>query len=85
MENDKPACFSNLEEVFPLSEDGLRHSPEKCMACDEKTGCLKAALAGENRVTVEAEKLDRHYKSGRLSFLERWSRKKALYHRRMKK
>ena len=85
MENNKPECFGDLEQVFPMSEDGLRHSPEACMDCNEKTQCLRNAIAGENQVIVEEEKLDRVYKSGRMSFLERWSKKKTLYHRRLKK
>ncbi len=85
MENDKPECFGDLEKVFPMSEDGLRHSPETCMACEEKTQCLKTAISGKNQVVVEEEKLDRGYRSGRVSFLERWSQKKALHNRRMKK
>lgn len=85
MENNKPECFGDLEQVFPMSEDGLRHSPEACMACDEKTQCLKTAIAGKNQIIVEEERLDRVYKSGRMSFLERWSKKKTLHHRRMKK
>ncbi|MFO8111561.1 MAG: hypothetical protein R6T92_03535 [Desulfosalsimonadaceae bacterium] len=85
MEKEKPECFGILEKVFPLSPDGLRHSPEKCMACGEKTQCLKTAIAGENRVVVEEEKLDRVYQSGRISFLERWAKKKMLHNRRTKK
>jgi len=85
VENGKPECFGDLEQVFPMSEDGLRHSPEACLACDEKTQCLKTALAGNNRMVVEEEKLDRGYKSGRISFLERWAKKKALHNRRMKR
>jgi hypothetical protein len=83
--DSKPECFGDLDRVFPMAEDGLRHSPEACMACKEKTQCLKSAIAGKNQVVMEEEKLDRAYKSGRVSFLERWSKKKTLYHRRTKK
>ena len=82
MEDNKPECFGDLEQVFPMSGDGLRHSPEKCMDCNEKTQCLKTAITGGNQVTVEEEKLDRAYKSGAVSFIERWSRKKTLHRRR---
>ncbi len=85
MEDEKPSCFGDLDQVFPVSDDGLRHSPEKCMACDLKTPCLRAAISGENQVVVEGEKVDRAYESGRMSFLARWSRKKALHNRRIKK
>lgn len=84
MENGRPDCFGDLEQVFPLSEDGLRHSPEKCLSCAEKTRCLKTAMDGENRVLMEEERVDRAYQSGRISFLMRWSKKKTLSMRRMK-
>ena len=85
MENNRPECFGDIEQVFPLAEDGLRHSPEKCLACDEKTVCLKTAIAGKNRVQFEEEKLDRAYKAGNVSFLQRWSKKKTLHKRKEKK
>ncbi len=65
-----------------MSEDGLRHSPEKCMACEEKSQCLKTAIAGKNQIVVAEEKLDRAYQTGRVSFLQRWSKKKTLHNRR---
>ena len=67
-----------------MTKDGLRHSPEKCTACRERFSCLKSALAGENQVIVEEEKLRRAHESGKVSFLERWSKKKMLHNRRIK-
>lgn len=84
MNSIKPKCFGDLDHVFPMTDDGLRRSPEECMACDEKVRCLKTAVAGRNRLVVEEEKLDREYQSGNISFLERWSRKKTLHNRRVK-
>jgi hypothetical protein len=75
---DVPACFGDLDTVFPKGEDGLRHSPEACMACAHKTECLRSAMQGGQGLRVREETVDRAYASGRLSFFERWSRKKEL-------
>lgn len=77
-DDEKPYCFGKLENVFPLSEDGLRHSPESCMVCIYKTDCLKTAIQTKDGVKVKQEALDRAYSSGRMSFLTRWSKKKTL-------
>lgn len=77
--NEKyPPCFGNLQEVFPLGEDGLRHSPESCMPCCYKTDCLRRAMSQEGGLTVREEMVDRAYESGVMGFLDRWSRKKIL-------
>ncbi len=81
MQSTKPHCFGDLEQVFPMTQDGLRHSPARCLACEVKSPCLKSAVAGRNRHVVAAEKLDRRYQSGDVSFLQRWSRKKVLHNR----
>ncbi len=73
-----PACFGDLETVFPFGADGLRHTPEPCMACPEKTVCLKAAMEGPGGLKVREEKLNRAYESGSIGFLERWARKKGF-------
>jgi hypothetical protein len=75
---EKPACFGNLEIVFPKTDDGLRHSPESCMPCFYKTECLKKAIEGKDGLTIREEKTDRAYASGNMGFFERWSKKKAL-------
>jgi len=78
-EPTKPVCYGVLENVFPLGDDGLRHSPECCMACPHKTPCLRAALTTDPKADdVKEEKVDRAYASGNLSFLSRWSKKKSL-------
>ena len=74
----RPACFGDLDRVFPMGEDGLRASPPTCMACDFKTGCLARAVANQ-RAQMGRERLDREEEAGRLSFLSRWSRKKHLH------
>lgn len=73
-----PPCYGDLETVFPMGEDGLRQSPESCMPCSYKTRCLRKAMADKGGVSVREEMVDRAYASGKVSFFERWSRKKAL-------
>lgn len=71
-------CFGVLDRVFPLGAEGLRESPVSCLACDEKTACLRAALEGSEGWKAAEEKVDRAYASGHLGFFGRWSRRKAL-------
>ncbi len=75
----QPACFGDLELVFPVGTDGLRHTPESCMDCSEKTGCLKTAMESTGGIKVREEKLNRAYESGRVGFWERWARKKGFW------
>lgn len=82
--NDEyPACFADLDQVFPKGEDGLRHSPESCLPCFYKTECLRCALEGKEGLASKEELTDRAYSAGMIGFFERWSRKKALQ-RKMK-
>ena len=82
-EQEKPPCFGDLETVFPMGENGLRQTPEKCFShCGVKTDCLKEAMAGKQGAAVENEVIDRSSKAGLMGFFERWSRKKQV-HRRM--
>jgi hypothetical protein len=76
-----PACFGNLEIVFPEGDDDLRASPESCMACLQKTECLRAAMKGKSGINVREAAVDRAYTSGSMGFVERWSRKKELNRR----
>jgi len=74
-----PDCFGDLDIVFPMNETGFRMSPEKCLACEYKTSCLRNALQHTNKGNkVKNEHVDRAYESGMISFWERWSRKKSL-------
>jgi hypothetical protein len=85
-QNDKyPECFGELETVFPKTKDGLRHTPDECLECSHKTACLRFAMKGIGGMKVQEEIVDRAYDSGMMSFLERWSKKKALKHRLQKK
>ena len=73
-----PACFGKLEIVFPETGDGLRASPETCLACLKKTDCLRTAMKGKSGISVREAAVDRAYASGSMGFVERWSRKKEL-------
>lgn len=77
-----PECFARLDRVFPLGTDGLRHTPPECLACEEKTECLRTALSGGEGVAVHEERLSRAYEAGQVGFLERWARRKSLQKRR---
>jgi hypothetical protein len=73
-----PECFGNLKKVFPMGKDGLRHTPEDCLACLHKTQCLRFAIKSKDGLRVKQERVDRAYHSGRIGFFERWSKKKSL-------
>ena len=73
-----PPCFGSLDTVFPMGADGLRCTPDGCMACDCKTECLRAAMGCISGITVREEMVDRAYVSGRMGFWERWSKRKAF-------
>jgi hypothetical protein len=80
--NRRPYCFADLETVFPMQAGGLRETPPACMVCHCKTECLRTAMQSRGGETVEAERLDRAYQAGAMSFLDRWSRKKSLHQKR---
>ena len=80
--SEYPSCFAQLEKVFPQTGDGLRNSPEECFECIYKTACLKKAIAGHQGLELKNELIDRSCKAGRINFLQRWSRKKALYYKK---
>lgn len=82
LKDSPPDCFGDLEIVFPLGGDGLRHTPAPCFQCPYKTECLRKGLKGEAGLKVREEKLDRSYDSGMIGFMERWSRKKAIERRK---
>lgn len=88
MENGKenyPSCFGDLEIVFPKGEDGLRTPPEECFSCPHKTECLRTAMKGNRGLKAQDEFVDRSYESGMIGFLERWSKKKAIHRKRVKR
>lgn len=83
--NRTPDCFGQLDQVFPMTDSGLRQTPEKCLEnCSLKTGCLKKAMTTEQAVQLEEEIIERGSKTGAINFFERWSRKKQV-HRKQKR
>ncbi|MBF0449358.1 MAG: hypothetical protein HQK75_01505 [Candidatus Magnetomorum sp.] len=81
-----PECFSDMDTVFPMTETGLRMSPQTCMACEQKTLCLREAIQnGQKGVDVQQENVDRAYQSGVIGFWSRWSRKKILHRQTQKR
>jgi hypothetical protein len=80
-----PHCFAVLEKVFPMGENGLRQTPERCMVCLYKVDCLRTAMGKSDGFKVREEMIDRAYSSGVMSFFERWSQKKDIHRRRDKK
>jgi hypothetical protein len=82
--NENPECFGELNTVFPKGDDDLRHTPESCMQCPVKTGCLREAMAGLDGLRAREEFTDRAYKSGRIGFMQRWIRKKE-FNRKIRK
>jgi hypothetical protein len=73
-----PDCFGHLETVFPKGPNDLRNTPETCLGCPDKTACLRSAMEGSDGLKVKEEIVDRAYRSGILSFFQRWSKKKDL-------
>jgi len=82
--DNKKECFGDMEKVFPQGPDGLRHSPESCLKCKDKTQCLGTAIRGDQGIKVKEEKVDMAYESGTMGFFERWSRKKHLQAKKTK-
>lgn len=81
---DKPECFGQLDQVFPMTKSGLRESPDRCMrTCIFKTECLRTALRKDpESPKMMEDKVDEAYDSGLVTFLERWSKKKYLKKRK---
>lgn len=84
-DQDKPECFGILDIVFPMHDDGLRHSPETCILCRFKTECLRSAIKNPEGMNVHEEMVDRAYGAGKINFLQRWSRRKHIHNVKRKK
>ena len=82
-QKETPACFGDLETVFPKRSDGLRVTPISCLQCRHKTNCLRTAMKRPAGLPVREEMIDRAYRSGAVGFFQRWSQKKMIH--RMKK
>jgi len=79
-----PACFGDLQIVFPLRSDGLRVTPIDCLQCVHKTPCLRAALGKGSGYSVREEMIDRAYRGGVIGFFQRWSQKKSIHRLKQK-
>ncbi len=71
-------CFGVLENVFPLGKEGLREVPPECKGCEQRVPCMKAALASEDGIRLQEERIESSERSGMIGRLERWSRRKQL-------
>ena len=47
MMDEKNECFGILDNVFPISENGLREIVTECFQCPDRVLCLKIALSTE--------------------------------------
>lgn len=76
----KPDCYGKVDVVFPMTGEGYREIPERCMeGCEHSVDCLKKALNSDpDADKVREEQVDRAYDAGLMGFFERWSKKKML-------
>ena len=65
-ENKIPECFGELDIVFPMEDDGLRHTPPTCFECLHKTECLRTGLRGRAGLKVHEE----HYRHSAIALQE---------------
>ena len=75
---DNRDCFGILDNVFPVSEKGLREIVPECFQCPDRTLCLREAMHSKEGIKMREEILDRAAERGLVSRLQRWSRKKEL-------
>ncbi|MBN1625535.1 MAG: hypothetical protein JW944_03335 [Deltaproteobacteria bacterium] len=76
---EKKGCFGILDNVFPISDNGLREVPAECFQCPDRISCLKTAVSTEEGIKMREGVLDRAAKDGVIGRLQRWSRKKELH------
>jgi hypothetical protein len=76
-ESSPPECFGDLEKVFPPGDDGLRQTPDLCMACGHKTACLRQALVDGGAARIRFERVEQEDDSS--GFLRRWSARKHYF------
>ena len=80
MTDNRPGCFGNIDEVFPMTEKGYRESPEKCIkSCDFKKECIVYALDSKKGIAKKDEMIDAAYEAGNINFFSRWSQKKTVH------
>lgn len=75
---DRPACFGVLDQVFPMGPSGLREVTAACWDCARRVECLRVAVAtGEQAEVIAEEVAGRSDGDGLGGFVRRWSRLKA--------
>lgn len=76
----RPACFGDMEKVFPRGADGLREVPKDCWDCEERVDCLKAAVGSADarrEMDEDMARREQEMTGGVTGFLRRWSRLKS--------
>lgn len=76
----RPACFGDMEKVFPRGAEGLREVPQDCWDCGERVDCLKAAVdsvEARQNMGEEMARREQEITGGFKGFLRRWSRLKS--------
>lgn len=73
----RPACYGELETVFPMGAEGLREVRESCQGCGHKVACLRQAVSAKPaQRELEEERQGREEDGGVSGFIRRWARLK---------
>ena len=75
---ERKDCFGILDEVFPVSKNGLREIDPDCFQCKDRINCLKEAVSTKEGIKMRSEVLDRSPGHGFMNRLKRWSSMKEL-------
>ena len=79
-QKERPACFGDMEKVFPRGAEGLREVPKDCWDCEERVDCLKEAVdsaQARRDIGEEMARREQEMTGGIAGFLRRWSRLKS--------
>ncbi|MBU1274398.1 MAG: hypothetical protein KJ720_03410 [Proteobacteria bacterium] len=79
--SNRPACFGDLERVFPNGSKGLREVAAGCWDCNHRLDCLRVAASGQGGEALAEEKARRGDPEGMVGFMRRWSRRKTASRR----
>jgi hypothetical protein len=77
----RPACYGDLDTVFPMGPEGFREVPPDCAACSFRVDCLRQAVnqgKGFQEMGREMAKREQQATGGVGGFYRRWSRLKNL-------
>ena len=75
---ERKECFGILDNVFPVSDNGLREIVADCFQCPDRILCLKTAIGTKEGIEMREKLLDRAIGKGFINRLQNWSRKKEL-------